>query len=442
MLRRSNLPPRRARTDLTAFRLVPPPGNARRLSKIFGSIVLVAVVLLVFVPWVQTVSGTGKVIAFTPSERSQTVDSPLKGRVLRWLVIEGDPVQAGQPIVEIQDLDPDLTDRLELQVGAGQAKINAQTAQIQAFDDQVAALRELRVQALAAQRAYLDQAIQKREAAAQKLEAATTNREVASLQRERLERLALEGLTSQRDIELATASLQKAEAELRSAQADLRNAERTIDAERIGLAQKAAEIDAKIQDILAKREKVRGDREDARAKLAQQETKLARQGNRIVTAPRDGTLFRIIAFEGPALVKVGDPLGIIVPNTQSRAVELFVDGNDAAWVETGRQVRLQFEGWPAIQFAGWPGASVGTFGGTVTFIDATDDGKGNFRVVVSPDETDAPWPDPNTLRQGVRAKGWVLLDTVTLGFEAWRRLNGFPPQSEIRKVPKVPKIKL
>jgi len=441
-LKRNNLPPRRARTDLTAFRLVPAPGNARRLSRVFGGVVLVALVTLVFVPWVQTVSGQGKVIAFSPSERSQTVESPLKGRVLRWLISEGDAVQTGQPLVEIQDLDPEITSRLERQRASVEAKIEAQTAQIEAFDQQVASLREVRVSSLDAQRAYLDQAIQKLEAARQKFSAATTNREVAQLQLTRLESLEKDGLASQRDFELGQLSVQKAEAEWRSASADVRNAERTVDAERIGLAQKASELDAKIQDILAKREKVRGDREDARAKLAQQETKLARQGNRIVPAPRDGTLFKIIAFEGPAQVKVGDPLGIIVPNTQQRAVELVVDGNDAAWVEAGRQVRVQFEGWPAIQFAGWPGASVGTFGGTVTFIDATDDGKGNFRIVVMPDETESNWPGPNELRQGVRAKGWVLLDTVTLGFEAWRRLNGFPPQSAERKIPKVPKIKL
>jgi len=442
VLRRSNLTPSRARTDLTAFRLVPAPGNARRLSRAFGTIFLLAVVSLVFVPWVQTVSGQGKVIAFSPSERQQTVESPLKGRVLRWLVIEGDPVEAGQPIVEVQDLDPELTARLERQRASVAAKVEAQTSEIEAYSQQIDSLRQFRRSTLESQQAALDQAVQKREAAKQKLEAASTNREVARLQLARIERLAREGLSSQRDFELAQLSVQKAVAEWRTADAELRNARRSVDAARIGLAQKASEIDAKIQDIEAKLQKVRGEREDARAKLARQETKLARQGNRIVPAPRDGTLFKILAFEGPAQVKVGDPLGIIVPNTQRRAVELWVDGNDAAWVDAGRQVRVQFEGWPAIQFAGWPGASVGTFGGTVTFIDATDDGKGNFRVVILPDETDAPWPEPELLRQGVRAKGWVLLDTVTLGFEAWRRLNGFPPESEIRKVPKLPKIKL
>jgi hypothetical protein len=46
--------------------------------------------------------------------------------------------------------------------------------------------------------------------------------------------------------------------------------------------------------------------------------------------------------------------------------------------------------------------------------------------MVEPDPNDKPWPSLTYLRQGVRVKGWVLLDTVPLGFEVWRQLNGFP----------------
>jgi biotin carboxyl carrier protein len=39
----------------------------------------------------------------------------------------------------------------------------------------------------------------------------------------------------------------------------------------------------------------------------------------------------------------------------------------------------------------------------------------------------SPWPSREFLRQGARANGWVLLREVPLGFEIWRRLNGFAP---------------
>ena len=71
--------------------------------------------------------------------------------------------------------------------------------------------------------------------------------------------------------------------------------------------------------------------------------------------------------------------------------------------------------------------AVGTFGGVVSLVDPTDSGNGRFRMLVVPDADDAPWPDDRWLRQGVRAKGWVLLDRVRLWYELWRQLNGFPP---------------
>ena len=50
-----------------------------------------------------------------------------------------------------------------------------------------------------------------------------------------------------------------------------------------------------------------------------------------------------------------------------------------------------------------------------------EDSKGVRAVVKS------PWPSQEFLRQGARANGWVLLREVPLGFEIWRRLNGFAP---------------
>jgi len=92
-------------------------------------------------------------------------------------------------------------------------------------------------------------------------------------------------------------------------------------------------------------------------------------------------------------------------------------------------VRLQFEGWPAIQFVGWPSVAVGTFGGRLILLDATDDGTGKFRILVAPDPKDEAWPPRQYLRQGVRTNAWVLLRQVPLWFELWRQFNGFPPTS-------------
>jgi hypothetical protein len=72
------------------------------------------------------------------------------------------------------------------------------------------------------------------------------------------------------------------------------------------------------------------------------------------------------------------------------------------------------------------------------FVDATDDGAGKFRVVVAPDPEEPPWPDATSLRQGVRAKGWLLFSEVQLGVELWRQINGFPPTRTVDKASGVP----
>lgn len=157
------------------------------------------------------------------------------------------------------------------------------------------------------------------------------------------------------------------------------------------------------------------------------EVRLSRQTTQAVLAPGDGTIFRLVAQPGSTVIKAGDEIASFVPENTAPVVEVLVNGNDMPLLSKDRSVRLQFEGWPAVQFVGWPSVAVGTFGGRVLLVDATDDGKGKFRVLVGPDPNDKPWPSTVYLRQGVRAKGWILLNTVPLGFELWRQFNGFPP---------------
>lgn len=164
----------------------------------------------------------------------------------------------------------------------------------------------------------------------------------------------------------------------------------------------------------------------ASAELARIETRLARQASQSIVAPRDGIVQRIFAPQGGVMVKAGQTLALIVPETANRSVELTVSGNDAPLLSVGRRVRLQFEGWPAVQFAGWPSVAVGTFGGRIAVIDPGADENGRVRIIVFPEKGEE-WPDAHYLRQGVRVIGWVLLDTVTLGWEMWRQFNGFPP---------------
>jgi hypothetical protein len=81
-----------------------------------------------------------------------------------------------------------------------------------------------------------------------------------------------------------------------------------------------------------------------------------------------------------------------------------------------------------VQFSGWPSIAFGTFPGEVLSVDPTAQTNGQFRVLVAePEETDEPWPSSRFIRFGAKVRGWILFETVPLGYELWRQLNSFPP---------------
>ena len=100
---------------------------ARRMAKWLGLLLLAIVCFTAFAPWQQFVGGSGRVVAYAPLQRRQVVQSPISGRVARWVdgIREGIRVERGQMIVEIRDLDPDLLSRLQEQVAATQRELRS-----------------------------------------------------------------------------------------------------------------------------------------------------------------------------------------------------------------------------------------------------------------------------------------------------------------------------
>jgi multidrug efflux pump subunit AcrA (membrane-fusion protein) len=327
---------------LESLKLVQPLTKFHRLGRIIGSTLVFVLVAISILPWQQTAPGIGRVVAFSPNEREQTIHAPVDGRIVQWHVMEGSRVKIGDPIVDLSDNDPEILKRLD----------------------------------------------QEKTALTRRLNAAKSAREVANLNLDRQKALFEQGLSSQRAYEVSNLEYQRALV----------------------------------------------DEANATAEMARFEVRLSRQLTQSITSPVNGVIFRVTAGQGAQIVKAGEIVARIVPETDSRAIELWVSGNDLPLIWEGRKARVQIEGWPALQFTGWPSVAVGTFGGIVRLIDASDNGLGRFRVIIVPDPED-PWPDGIYLRQGVRAQGWVLLNQVRLGYELWRRFNGFPPAVSLEDLP-------
>lgn len=411
-----------------ALRMVASPRGPRRLANLFVVLLLLSMVAMLLLPWQQSVKGTGRVVAYAPLERQQTIDAAISGRIVRWneSIYEGMRVKQGDFLLEICDNDPEYLSRLKDQLKASQQKLDAANQMYAAYAGKVTAYEEAQEKAIEAANKQVEMADQKLAAERQGLIGAQAAELQSRANWQRQQDLNRDGLASKLNLEIAERSFREAESKVKQAEAYVSSAEAELASKQAEAIQKAREAQAKTDTARAEYQKALGEAALAQKELTDIEVKLARQESQVVAAPRDGTILRLLANQGGEMVSAGEPLLVLVPETAERAVEIWLSGNDAPLVTNGRHVRLQFEGWPAVQFAGWPSVAVGTFGGEVVNVDSTDDGKGLFRILVMPEEG-GEWPADRYLRQGVRAQGWVLLNRVSLGYELWRRLNGFPP---------------
>lgn len=435
--------------SLPALKLVQSSRWVWRLANALLVMLLLSIVAMIFVPWQQSSRGAGQVIAYSPQERQQMVTAPTKGIVSSIMpdLREGSLVKKGDLILEMEPAAANLVNQLEGSLRDLDAK--ADTAQVKAevYGRNVIDFTEAKTAAVSAADQLVESAKAKWDAKRKLLPGYEAKRLQAQLNLERQKKLFDEGLQSEKELEKLKKDLDVAEADLESVKLDVEAALGELEAKKSERVQKEREAQTKIDYAKAMQQEALGQAATVNKERRDVNIKLSELQRLKITAPRDGTLYRVQVFEQGQMLKEGDPLFTIVPETTQRAVELWITGNDVPLVHTADHVRLQFEGWPAVQFAGWPSVAVGTFGGTVASVDATDDGLGNFRVLVVPDaDAENAWPDERYLRQGVQANGWVMLNQVPLGYEIWRQLNGFPPTTADRKANSKdatkPKIKL
>ncbi|MGA0805249.1 MAG: biotin/lipoyl-binding protein, partial [Pseudohongiellaceae bacterium] len=103
---------------LSALRLIRLPRALRCLSWLVMAGIVLVTLALVFVPWVQTTMGPGRVTTLDPRDRVQDISALVSGRIAEWYVEDASVVKAGDPIVRIVDVDDELVSRLDSQLQA------------------------------------------------------------------------------------------------------------------------------------------------------------------------------------------------------------------------------------------------------------------------------------------------------------------------------------
>jgi len=125
----------------------------------FLKIFTVIVVIILFIPWTQNISGNGFLTTLKPDQRPQTIQSPIPGRIEKWYVKEGDFVKAGDTILFISEVknayfDPNLVERTGQQIKAKSLSVSAYEGKVKALESQLLAItneRDLKLQQIKAQ---------------------------------------------------------------------------------------------------------------------------------------------------------------------------------------------------------------------------------------------------------------------------------------------------
>ena len=103
--------------------------------------------IMLFLPWTQNISGQGLVTTLKPSQRPQTIQSQIPGRIEEWFVQEGDYVEKGDTILRISEIkvdyfDDKLIERTSDQINAKSSSVEAYQSKVDALERQIVALKQ------------------------------------------------------------------------------------------------------------------------------------------------------------------------------------------------------------------------------------------------------------------------------------------------------------
>lgn len=415
------------------FKTLKTPNAGKVLAKVLLLVTFLFFILLFF-PWQQNIRGNGKLTAFSPSQRPQSIETAIAGRISSWKVREGQFVSKGDTILTLSEVkdkyfDPELLRRTQDQIDAKSGGIGSKRDKAEALENQIEALNSLLV-------AKEQQAVNKLQQSRFKLVSDSVDYEAEKVRFANQENIFDRNKRRFDAGNIALTKFQEIESKYQEGRMKLISAENKFLESQTEVLNASVGINAVRAEYKDKISKAQSDLSNTLSDVFESEGSLTKLENEYanlsirneqyqIIAPQDGYIVKALKAGLGETIKEGESVVQISPENPDLAVEMYVKAMDVPLIQPNRKVRVQFDGWPALQFSGWPNVSVGTFGGVVKVIDRVNSGGGDYRILVTPDPEDEPWPEQ--LRIGSGTKGWVMLDNVAVWYEIWRQLNGFPP---------------
>ncbi len=392
-------------------------------------------IIFLFLPWTQNVRAKGKMTTLSPDHRPQSIFSTISGRIERWYIREGDFVRKGDTVAFISEVkseyfDPQLLARTQSQVDAKSSAAASYQEKADALSQQVAALNQARNFKLEQTKNKIKQLSAKIVADSMDYAASRVDNEIAIFQLQRTDTLYQKGIKSLTDVEEKRRKVQETQAKMIGYENKVLVAQNELIISQIDLNGIVSEYADKIAKSNSDRFSTVSDLYEAQGSVAKLQSQYANYDARAefyhIVAPQDCYISKIYKQGLGEIIKENEELVAIMPaDFKDIAVEMYIRPMDFPLIKKNQRVMFIFDGFPAFVFSGWENQSVGTFRGLISAVDNMASPNGMYRILISPDPNSKKWPE--ALRVGSAAEGIIMLNDVSIWYEIWRQLNGFPP---------------
>jgi len=320
----------------------------RILNKIIAG-VSIFVLIALFLPWTQNISGTGFVTTLKPGQRPQSIQSVISGRLEKWYVQEGDFVNKGDTILFISEvkedyMDPNLVENTKKQVDAKKQSYQSYGSKVVSLSEQIRAITNEKKLKQEQAKNKIKQSLLKIKSDSMDLVAIKTQLKIANTQFNRAIQLNKEGLKPLTDVEEKRLKLQEVE-------------DKIITQENKLLSNKNEFINAKVEtnridaEYSEKESKAQSDQFTAMSNQYETEAQVnklenqyanysIRNGMYYIKASQSGYINRALQSGIGETIKEGTPIVTIMPLNYEIAVETYVNPIDLPLISKGEKVRV------------------------------------------------------------------------------------------------------
>ena len=394
---------------------------------LFTAIIFIFLVLILFLPWQQTVKGEGVVTAYDPSQRDYQVLSTMDGFIEEFYVSENEFVTKGTKLFKMVDLDKNYLQKLQIIQNATKDKYENSEIQIKNLTRQRDNAKEYSLVGLEVYNQKLSQTKDKIKSLFLKKLALEKNAEITKASYERVGLLYEDGIESKNKLQERENVYVKAKMELENVYVEIEIENKNVNIIKNDKIKFLKESQNKIKSLDNNILIAHNGLKTLQQEIQGQSSNIARYSSGEVVAEKDGHVVRIYQNDKNKYIKKGEEIIYFSPKVSTKSVLLRVSGFNMPLIKEGLQARIMFYGWPALQIAGWPKIKFGTFGGVIKKVESSSYEKGFYYAQIVEDSKE-PWPRANALRIGTQANVWIRLETVPVWYQIWRLMNALPPK--------------